>query len=44
MEDRRRVREGNSVSVVEQLVGDASGSVSRGAASFVSDCCEMYCP
>ena len=42
MEDRRRMRKGNSVPVEEQVVGDASASVSRGADSVVSDCCNMY--
>lgn len=43
-EDGRRVRKSNSAPGEEQVVGDASGSASKGTASVVSGCCEMYCP
>ena len=43
MEDGR-VQKGNSVPKMEQVVGDVSGSASKGAASVVFDYYEMSCP
>ena len=42
MEDGRKMRQGNLMPGVEQVVGGASRSVSKGAGSVVADCCEMY--